>query len=296
MGGYLADALIESGRRVAVLARPGGGYIPRQPDRVRVVVGHPEDSRKLDELFDGCDGAAFLIGILKETRRHGHTFQRLQYESAVAAVNAAGRQGIRRFLLMSALGAQPDGTPYQDTKYRAERAALDSGLAATVFRPSVLFGDPRGRSEIASQIRDDVLSLPVPALDFFNARGPARGPVRLSPAHVRDVADAMVAALDDPAAAGKTYELGGPESLSWGTMVERVAAALGRKKLRVPMPIEVVRVAAALFDWIPAFPANRDQLTMLGENHTASPGPLEALIGRRARRFDGDALGYLRQG
>ena len=78
-------------------------------------------------------------------------------------IDAAVSQGVRRMLLMSANGARPEGTPYERTKYLAERHLADSGLDGTVFRPSVVFGDPRGRMEFCTQLRDQMIRPPVPA-------------------------------------------------------------------------------------------------------------------------------------
>ncbi len=115
----------------------------------------------------------------------------------------------------------------------------------------------------------------------------------MSPVHVTDVADAFVNALADDATIGKTYVLGGPEDLTWGEMLRRVAQAAGRRKWILPMPIELMRLPAALLDRLPAFPVTRDQLTMLAEGNTASPADVTALTGRAPRAFETDNLAYL---
>ena len=115
----------------------------------------------------------------------------------------------------------------------------------------------------------------------------------MSPVAVEDVASAFVASLDDPATIGNNYELGGPEVLSWNEMLRRVSAAVGKRKLILPMPIGVMKLGARLFDWLPFFPVTRDQLTMLAEGNTADPAALEKLIGRAPKSFTAEALGYL---
>ena len=93
---------------------------------------------------------------------------------------------------------------------------------------------------------------------------------------------------------GKTYELGGPEVLTWENMVKRVAEGAGKNKIVLPMPIGLMKFAATLFDWLPFFPATRDQLTMLAEGNVADPAALELLIGRPAAAFSAENLSYLR--
>ncbi|MGH8222512.1 MAG: NAD(P)H-binding protein, partial [Woeseiaceae bacterium] len=212
----------------------------------------------------------------------------------VRAIAAARERGVRRFIYMSANGVREPCTPYQETKLRAEEYLAGSGLEFTGFRPSVIFGDPRGRMEIASQLHAQMIRPPLPAIGFFAGWQPSRGPVLMSPVHVEDVAGAFVRAIDDTSAAGRRIALGGPETLSWVDMLERIAAATDKRKLILPVPIAAMKLAAALFDWLPFFPATRDQLSMLEQGNVAGPDELAALIGRPPRAFDGDGLAYLR--
>ena len=87
----------------------------------------------------------------------------------------------------------------------------------------------------------------------------------------------------------------GPQEISWTGMLERIAKAVGKKKIILPMPISIMQITAALFDWIPAFPVTRDQLTMLAAGNTAPDQALRALIDREPIPFDSVALAYLRR-
>jgi NADH dehydrogenase len=116
----------------------------------------------------------------------------------------------------------------------------------------------------------------------------------MSPVHVLDVADAFAAALEGPETEGKTYCLGGPEEVSWDEMLRRIAAAAGKDKIILPMPLAVMKLGAALFDWLPFFPVTRDQLTMLAEGNTAGSRELEHLIGRAPHSFSADNLEHIR--
>lgn len=293
VGDYLVTALLRRGHGVALLVRPGSESKVRDPDQCDIVTGDLEDENSLKRLFDGCDAAIYNVGILRENPRRGVTFERLQYRAVARYLDTAAAAGINRFLLMSANGVRPDGTPYQESKYKAEQAAFASGISATAFRPSVIFGDPRGKMEIATQLRNDMIRPPLPAVDFFVATGEHSGPVRMSPVHAADVADAFVAALDDSTTIGKSLELGGQEVLTWGEMIRRVAAACGRRKWLIPMPIEAMKLGAYCLDWLPVFPVTRDQLTMLAEGNTADPSTLRTLIRREPRAFSAAELAYL---
>ena len=248
----------------------------------------------VEELLDGVDAVIYNIGILREQPRKGITFERLQYRGAVRVIEAARRAGVSRLLLMSANGVRKPGTPYQETKYRAEEFARHSGMDVTIFRPSVIFGDPRGTYEFATQLHREMVSPPLPGIGFHKGWSSETGEILMSPVHVEDVAQAFVEALEDPATIGKTYVLGGPEALSWTDMVKRVAGATGKHKTILPMPIGVMRIGATLLDWLPVFPVTRDQLTMLEEGNEAESDDLRKLTGRDPTAFDTDTLAYLR--
>ena len=293
VGGYLVDALIDAGHEPSVLVRVGSESRLRQPSKVRAVSGDLASPRGIREVLEGSDAVIYNIGILREFASKGVTFDTLQHRGVIRIIEAAKEAGISRFLLMSANGVKEPGTPYQVSKYRAERALETSGLDFTIFRPSVIFGDPRGTIEFATQLYRDMVVPPLPAVGFYTGSGASKGEVLMSPVFVEDVAKAFVVALEDESTIGQTYELGGPDILSWTDMLERVAEAGGKRKRILPMPIGMMNIAATLLDWLPPFPVTRDQLTMLAEGNTAEPAALEQLIGRAPQAFTVESLSYL---
>lgn len=285
VGGYLIDALLRGGHEVATLVRPGSEDKLNRRDVVSAVAGDLADGEALAAVMKDADAVIYNVGLLREFPSRGITFEAAQFRGVVDTVAAASAAGVRRMLLMSAIGVKDPGTKYQATKFRAEQHALDSDLDVTVLRPSVIFGDPRGTMEFATQLYNDMVRPPVPAIEFPG--------VRMSPVYCEDVADAFVAALGDDTTIGKTIELAGPEALTWRDILQRIAEAAGRSKIILPMPLMLMRIGATLFDWLPVFPVTRDQLTMLAEGNTGSPAALEALIGRDARPLDASSLDYL---
>ncbi len=293
VGGHLTDALLEAGHGVSLLVRAGSESKVSQSGRVSMTTGDISSPEALRAVMQGSSAVIYNVGILREFPRRGITFEESQYRGLVRTVDAAREVGVTRLLLMSANGVKQPGTPYQETKFRAEQYARQSGLDVTVLRPSVIFGDPDGKMEFATQLFNDMIRPPVPAVSFFSGRSPEQGAVLMSPVHIDDVAGAFVAALENDETIGQTFALGGPEVLSWQTMVRRIAEATGRDKWVLPMPIWIMRVGATFFDWLPFFPVTRGQLTMLEEGNTADPEILRKLIGRDLKSFSVDALGYL---
>ncbi len=293
VGSYLVDALIERGHEPAVLVRPGSAGKLRAGDISRHE-GDLDSTAALEATLSDCQAVIYNVGILREFPRRHITFEREQYQGVVRTIAAAKKTGVQRFVLMSANGVKATGTDYQTTKYRAEEALEASGLDYTIFRPSVIFGDPRGRMEFASQLYDDMIRPPLPGVEFHTGCLRSSGPVMMSPVHVRDVADAFMEALAESETIGKTVAIGGPECLTWREMLERVANAAGRNKWFVPVPLAAMKLVAAMLDWLPQFPVTRDQLTMLAEGNTVGAHHLRGLISREPRRFAGDNLTYLR--
>ena len=294
VGSYLVDALIAAGHEPSLMVRLGSERKVRQAERCRLVAGNLSSTTAIDATLENCDAVIYSVGILKESPKQGITFEELQYNGVVRVAESTKARGISRFLLMSANGAKSMGTPYQETKFRAEEHVRASGFDVTIFRPSVIFGEPRGRMEIGTQLYAEMISPPIPAVGFFTGWRPYRGAVAMSPVHVEDVAQAFLTALRESSTIGKTYVLGGPEVLSWAEMLRRIARTVGRKKWILPMPIGIMKLAAALLDWLPFFPVTRDQLTMLAEGNTADPAALAQLIGRQPKAFNEAYLAYLR--
>jgi NADH dehydrogenase len=294
VGSYLVDQLIESGHEPSVLVRAGSEDKLRHASECRVTTGEVSSATAIAETCRSCDAIIYNVGILREDRRHGITFEKLQFEAVDRCVRAARANGVQRFILMSANGVKQGGTPYQDTKFRAEEVVRNSGLDWTIFRPSVVFGDPRGRMEFATQLYRDMVAPPIPAIGFFKGLRPETGGLFMSPVHVLDVASAFVRAVEDDSLVDQIIKLGGPESLSWTDMLTRIAAACDKKKLIIPMPIGVMKLAASLLDWLPFFPVTRDQLTMLAEGNTVANELLPELIGRTPTPFTTENLAYLK--
>lgn len=294
VGTYICEALAAAGHRLSLLVRPGSrSKIPEGAGDAEIVEGDLDDTDAIRRLVGGRDVLIYLVGILREEPGKGITWEKTQYEGVVRATDISVESGLRRVLLMSANGVEAQATGYQRTKFEAERYVAEADVDETVFRPSVIFGDPRGRMEFATQLYEDMVRLPLPAIGFRSGWNPAGDRIRMAPVHVEDVADAFVRSVDDETTIGETYELCGPGVLTWDDMLERVAAAAGKSKLILPMPIACMKLGATLLDWIPAFPVTRDQLTMLEQNNVCSENRIGELIRREPTAFTEDNLGYL---
>jgi NADH dehydrogenase len=217
-----------------------------------------------------------LVAIRRGSERD---FERLHVEATRNVLDAARRAGATRFLHMSAHGVRHDGTPYQRTKWQAEGLVRASGLAWTIFRPTFVTGPAEGAAGSADH---EFAALLKRTHALPNFRG---GQLRLQPIAKRDVADAFAAALERPAAVGQAYELAGPDVLSW----EEYARALGREvgvaPHLAPAPEGLLLAAAGVLGGFSWFPASKDELRMLLEDHVADPAPAQRDLGLQLTPF-----------
>lgn len=293
VGNYLIDELLANRMHPVLLVRPGSEQKTHQVEQCTFIQGDIENSAAIAETLQDADAAIFNIGILREFPRRGITFRALQFEAAKRCIDAAVAAGVKRFVLMSANGVKADGTAYQKSKFMAEQYLQTTTMDWTVFRPSVLFGDPRGHMEFATQLCSDIILSPLPAPLFYSGLLPKNaGGFEMAPVHVKDVAYAFVKALQTPSTIGQTLTLCGPENVSWRKILETIQQPVNRKKLMLPAPAWGVSAVAALLERFPAFPITRDQISMLLEGNTCDGDDLRTLVDNPIT-FTADNLHYL---
>ena len=269
VGTYITEELLNNNHDPVLLVRPGSEYKVYLPEKCHVNIGDITDFESIEQTINNTDAVIYNIGIIRQFPKKGITFEAMNFEGARHCMEAAERLGVKRFILMSANGVKYNGTLYQSTKFLAEQYLKNTELEWTIFRPSLIFGDPKGTQEFCSQLRDDMLSLPLPAPLFFEGLIPwAAGKFEMSPVHIKDVAVFFVKALNNGKTIGKIYELGGPKSYTWIELIDLIAAASGKKKWKIPAPVTPIKLAASIFERFPFFPITKDQLTMLLEGNT----------------------------
>ena len=269
VGTYITEELLNNNHDPVLLVRPGSENKVYLPEKCHVNIGDITDFESIEQTINNTDAVIYNIGIIRQFPKKGITFEAMHFEGARHCMEAAERLGVKRFILMSANGVKYNGTLYQSTKFLAEQYLKNTELEWTIFRPSLIFGDPKGTQEFCSQLRDDMLSLPLPAPLFFEGLIPrAAGKFEMSPVHIKDVAVFFVKALNNGKTIGKIYELGGPKSYTWIELIDLIAAASGKKKWKIPAPVTPIKLAASIFERFPFFPITKDQLTMLLEGNT----------------------------
>ena len=275
VGSYITDELINNGHTPKLLVRNGSDHKVMQPEKCEVVHGDIDDDDAIGQTLEDCNAIIYLIALIREFPQDGLTNEKLQFKGTEKVIKIAKDKGIKRFLLMSALGAdpRPESSKYMQAKYLSEQAVKNSILDWTIFRPSSLFGDPRGcgRPEFCMMLDKLMLSLlpypkflPFPAPSFFTGMNPLdAGDYSLSMIHVKDVATIFIRSLDDESTFRQTLEIGGQRPVSWNEIVTSIAKVTGRKVIMVPAPFFVISFIAGILDRFKWFPAGKDQLNDL---------------------------------
>jgi len=267
VGGHVVHALRARELPVRALVRDRSRASRLTAWGVDLVQGDITDSAALRAACSGADAIVHLVAIIKGSRSD---FERVMAQGTRGLVAAAQDAGVRRIVLASALGLNErskDAVPYFAAKWEMERAVRESGLEHVIFRPSFVFGKDGG--VLPTFVR---LARWAPVTPIV---GP--GTQRLQPIWVDDVAEYYARALDLPQATDGTFEIGGPEALTWNDFWERLKRVLGVRRPSVHVPFSVLRVQAALTDQLPGAPVTRDQLTMLalGDNVVVEPSAVE---------------------
>ena len=257
VGSRIVHALRAEGRDVRALVRRPESGAHLASLGVELVAGDVTDAASLAAAADGCTQVIHLVGILKG--KPGD-FERVMTHGTHNVIAAAKGAGIERFVLMSALGTTvttKDAVPYFGAKFAMEHDTVASGLEYTIFRPSFVFGRGGALATFMKQVRYS------PVVSVIGS-----GQVRVQPIWIDDVAEHFARALDTPAAANKTFEIGGPDIVTWDELYRTIAKVLGKRRVLAHIPARLASAGARATQWIPKAPLSADQVAMIeaGDN------------------------------
>ena len=189
--------------------------------------------------MSGVESVIHLVGIISEVGES--TFENVHAQGTQNMVAAAQQAGVRRFVHMSALGTRPNAASrYHQSKWAAEELVRHSGLEFTIFRPSLIYGPEDQFVNLFARIIR--LSPIVPLLGSPHAR--------FQPVPVEAVAAAFARSLGDPRSVGQTYDLCGPEALTLSEIVDRIQGVLGKRRIKLHVPLSLARCQAACMEFV----------------------------------------------
>jgi NADH dehydrogenase len=286
IGTNLAEELSVRGHEVTVLSRtPDDAALP---SGVGAVSGDVTDYGTLATAFEGRDAVVNLVALSPLFRPSGgaEMHDRVHRRGTENVVRAAESHGVERLVQMSALGADPDGpTAYLRAKGRAEAAVRESGLAWTIVRPSVVFGE-------GGEFVRFTKTLTTPYVTGL----PGGGKTRFQPIWVGDLVPMLAEAAEDESHVGECYEIGGPEVLTLADVARLAYRAEGKSLTVVPIPMALTGVGLRVGGAIPGFPMGADQYRSLKLDNVVSENAVTA-FGREPAdlRTLADYLGLSRE-
>jgi uncharacterized protein YbjT (DUF2867 family) len=259
VGPAVANAIVDAGHHVRVLERKPGSWSKAKIRCQEAVQGDMTDADSLRRAVEGREVVVHLVAIRQGKEDQ---FRRIMIGGTRSLIAAAKDADVKRFVLMSALGATEetkDLVPYYNAKWMQEKDLEASGLEYVVFRPSFVFGREGG---ILPTFRKLARLTPVTPIT-----GP--GTQRIQPIWIDDVAAYFAAAVDKPEAANRAFEVGGPDQVTWNEFWARLKQALRVRRPSVHVPMGFMRLNALVTERLPGnIPLTRDLLKMLeaGDN------------------------------
>ena len=294
IGGALVDRLRARGAPVEL--------VTRRPERAMQSGFRFGDLLRPETLNRALDGATKVVqsttfpGYPREKPRRGMTFETYDAQGTERLVEAAKRAGVTRYVYVSGVGVTPDATkPYYRAIARAERAVLGSGISSACLRPAFVYGPRDNGLNVLIDWGRKVPLLPVPGLSS-----------RHQPVHVDDVARVLEALVQGDVAtrpgsdAGSSYatgvfEIGGPEQMSMGEMIERAFRKVNVSCRLVPVPKGLALLGGRVLSRLPGELLTPSAVDFICEDFLADNTRALALLGRELLSFE-QGLDYLIHG
>ena len=278
VGGNLLKEMLKQGLKVRCLVKnPSKAEAIRQ-SHVEIVKGDVTDKDSIAKaLEDGkVEAAVHLVGILAETKNT--TFKAIHTQGTRNMVEMCKAKGIKRFIHISALGTRENArSEYHKTKWEAEELIRASGLEYTIFRPSVMFGKEDKFVNLFASI--------IKISPFIMI--PGNGQNMMQPVSVKNLASAMTMAIQNSKHTNKTYEIAGPEKLTFDQIIDTICRVMGKTRLKIHIPMPLMRPGALIAECIfPKPPITRDQLLMLEEDNVTENNALESVFNIKPVGFE----------
>ena len=286
LGRHTVRALAKAGWRIRVAVRyPNQAFFLKPAGTVGQIAPLKCDITDPDQVAAAVHGADAVVNLCGLLVPRGQDFEEVHFDGAQNIAEAAARAGVKALVHVSAIGADTEShSHYAQTKAAGESKVRAAFPAATILRPSIVFGpEDDFFNRFASLARF------VPALPLIGG-----GKTRFQPVFVGDVAAAIAAALDSEAARGRSYELGGPTVYSFKELMQIVCRETGRKRLLVPLPFGLALFKSFFLQMMPKPLLTPDQVRLLQHDNVVSPTALTlADLGITPNSVEAEVPSYL---
>jgi uncharacterized protein YbjT (DUF2867 family) len=282
VGRRVVRHLRDSGTKVRAVSRHRG---PDEDAGIEQIAADAHDQRSVEAAVAGADGAVNAISLYVE--HGGDTFHSVHVETSAKIASAARQAGVRRFVHVSGIGANPSSSsPYIRSRGEGEAAVQTAFPGAVIVRPAVMFApDDAFLTTILRLLRS------LPAYPIFGD-----GRTRLQPVYVDDVAAAIAQILRQSQKPYPVYELAGPRIYSYEELLRTIARIAGLRPVLMHMPFAFWNALAGVAEMLPRPPLTRNQVELMQIDTTASERlPGFRALGISARSLEGELEAILRQ-
>ena len=266
VGSHLVPRLVAEGHEVRAASRNADALAARGWHGVESVSADVLDPATIDQAVDGIDVAYYLVHSMAA----GADFAARDRQAARNFRRAAEHAGVQRIIYLG--GLQPADRLSEHLASRAETGDIlrDGAVPVTELRAGIIVGAGSAAFEV---IRDLSLHLRVMVT-------PRWVKSRTQPIALEDLLDYLVRILDVPATVGRTFDVGGAETISYGEMIREFARIAGRRVIIVPVPVLTPRLSSYWLDLVTAVPANIARPLIDGLRHDlmADDATIRALI------------------
>ncbi len=274
--GYIVRVAVRD-TEAAMFLRPMGGV-----GQIVPLFAPTGEEAAVARAVEGADVVVNLTGILAEARKGD--FFKVHAEGAARIARLSASSVARHLVHVSAIGAEAGSDSlYAQSKAQGEAQIRTIFPNAVILRPSVVFGP-----EDAFFNRFAAMAQVSPVVPIVS------GESKFQPVYVGDVADAVLAALGRADAAGKLFELGGPDAMSFRALIAYMLTVIGRRRFVVDLPLGLAGLQAAVLERLPGKLLTTDQIKLLRRDNIVAPGALDlASLGVVATPMDMVVPDYL---
>jgi NADH dehydrogenase len=269
LGSYIIDELIQQEYYINIFARQKEDtVIATNSLYANIIYANIEDDIQVENIIRDCDIVIYTLGIKKETNQY--SFKNINFDISKRCIDISKKLKIKRFLMISSNNASINGTSYQRSKFLAEEYLKNSGINYTIFRASILFGQPKDmyHQDFCTNICNNLIRSPFPIPSLFNGfKFYQAGHFELSPVYVKDVAKAIILSIKDERCINKIYPMCG-RNFTYNEVVQRLSYVIHKEnKWLIPIPTSLAKLIANIFEKFDFFHTSKDNITILTQGN-----------------------------
>ena len=279
------ELLAKGGHRILVMTRDPARTRPKAG--VEYIRGDVTDPASLESATRGVDVVVHTVQFPNhpvENPRKGWTYEQVDGDGTGRMATAAAKNGVKRFVYLGGAGTRPGRTePWFRAKERAEAAITASGMEYVILRPSWIYGpDDRSMNKFVAFVKY------LPVVPVIGS-----GQERVQALHVEDVGKVVAAAVDEPDAANRVFELGSSPPLTMDEIIRTIMRVLGKRKPLLHQPAWFVKIPAAAIQYLPNAPLSPGAVDFITMDEQVDPSAAEQVFGIQFRPLEAGLRTYL---